>query len=92
MGKSVMESIELLKITKEEAELKIEGRLVGWWVSLLEQVCETPRHDKDAIVVLDFSGVSYADRNGVQLLHRLQNRGVVLQGCSPFLEALCRDI
>ena len=81
----------MLKITQDETELKVEGRLVGHWVSLLEEICTAHANEKDAIQVLDVSAVSYADRNGVQLLHRLRSQGVAFHGCSPFLEELCRD-
>ncbi len=81
----------MLKITKDETELKLEGRLVGRWVDLLEEICEGHAREKEASLVLDVSAVSFADRNGVQLLHRLRNQGVAFQGCSPFLEELCRD-
>ena len=81
----------MLKITKDETELKLEGRLVGRWVSLLEDIYEAHMRTSDAILVLDVSAVSFADRNGVQLLHHLRNQGVAFQGCSPFLEELCRD-
>ena len=81
----------MLKITKGETELKVEGRLVGRWVSLLEEIYEAHTRTSDAILVLDVSAVSFADRNGVQLLHRLRSQGVTFHGCSPFLEELCRD-
>lgn len=91
MDERVQESLKLLKITKDGAELKLEGRLVGHWVSLLEDIHEAHTRTSEAILVLDVSAVGFADRNGVQLLHRLRNQGVVFQGCSPFLEELCRD-
>ena len=91
MDERVQESFKLLKITKDGTELKLEGRLVDHWVSLLEDIHEAHSRTSEATLVIDVSAVSFADRNGIQLLQLLRNRGVVFQGCSPFLEELCRD-
>ncbi len=35
---------------------------------------------------LDFTGMSFLVRNGVELVARLKSRGAAVAGCSPFVE------
>jgi hypothetical protein len=64
--------------------LLVEGRIVDQCVGVLriscERACENNGH-----LVLDLAGVSFADREGVQLLQELERRNVTLINCSPFL-------
>jgi hypothetical protein len=39
----------------------------------------------DGHVILDLTGVSFADQDGVQLLRKLEQRQVTIINCSPFL-------
>jgi len=66
--------------------LRVEGRLVGDWVHLLER--EVSIASGDGTLALDLSGVDYADAPGLGLLRRLSARGIELSACSPFLFAL----
>ena len=83
----------MLRINRMECDdgtvrLKLEGRLVGAWVGLLEQACSTYRPDQGARMVLDLSDVASADREGWQLLAGLDARGVCCSGWPPYLKAL----
>ena len=64
--------------------LKLEGRVVGPWVSELRLICESLLSNRRGLN-LDLSDVSYADADGVELLTNLKSRGVLLANGSPFV-------
>jgi anti-anti-sigma regulatory factor len=64
--------------------LKLEGRIVGLWVSELSQVCETLLTE-GRLLKLDFADVTFADASGLGVLSSLKSRGVDFTNCSPFL-------
>lgn len=78
----------MLKISDPTASptvtLKLEGRLIGPWVEELREACET-HLQASRRVKLDFTDVSYADRDGVALLVKLRQNGVEIINCSVFL-------
>ena len=84
----------MLRISIDESEgnvvtLRLEGQIIGAWVSELSKACErmlTPGRT----VTLDLGDVSLIDRPGLTLLASLSQRGVALQRCSPFQEAQLR--
>jgi anti-anti-sigma regulatory factor len=67
--------------------LKVEGRVVSDWVSVLEEESLRWLQEKQAIV-LDFSNVSLVDRRGVEVLRRLRSSNVRIINCSPLIEDL----
>ncbi|MGH8507349.1 MAG: STAS domain-containing protein [Gammaproteobacteria bacterium] len=67
--------------------LVLEGCLVGPWVAEL-QAAVTSANTSPGRVHLDLSGVHFVDAQGLTLLHRLQDQGVVLQAVSPFVQEL----
>ena len=82
----------MLKIdTAGQAEgritMRLEGRMVGPWVDELRRACEAHLGDGH-VLTLDFSGVSFVDREGVALLRTLRQRHARLANCSPFLKEL----
>ena len=84
----------MLRITcayedKDTAVLKLEGKLVGRWVALLEEVWNDYRDAEQ--LVLNLHAVQFADRAGADVLCRLQAEGAVLTGRGPFLRALCDE-
>ena len=64
--------------------LRLEGRLIGPWVEELRRSCDRvlPAGVK---LTLDFSEVSFVDRNGIELIRTLGKRNVALLNCSPFV-------
>lgn len=79
----------MLRITETQLSngrvvLRLEGRLVGPWVDELKSACEQFLKREQAIK-LDLAEVTYADRNGVELLRRLKQQHVVFGHCSPFV-------
>jgi len=69
----------VLRITQVEgsdagAVLRLEGRVVAEWASLLEQACTDLFAQRDE-VRLDLAGVSFIDQAGVEALRRLSRAG-----------------
>jgi len=72
------------KTTNSSTALRLDGSIVGQWVDLLRSSCEQ-FFQSDGHVILDLTGVSFADHDGVQLLRQLKQRQVTMINCSPFL-------
>ena len=72
------------KMTNSSTSLRLDGSIAGQWVDLLRSSCEQV-FQCDGQVILDLTGVSFADHNGVQLLRQLERRQVTIINCSPFL-------
>ena len=82
----------MLRITQvsEDSDmvcLKVEGRVVGDWVSELDRTCGSclsrSRH-----ITLDMSDVTYIDRRGVETLKRILGENVRLTGATMLVQAL----
>jgi hypothetical protein len=73
-------------------ELRVEGRLAGESsVEILRGQIEQATSSERS-VVLELSGVSYADQEAVALLVEAGRRGVVLVGGSAWLESLLGEV
>ncbi|MDA2932798.1 STAS domain-containing protein [Acidobacteria bacterium AH-259-D05] len=82
----------MLKITiiasdEETVTLRLEGRIVGEWVHELRRECEKNLKERRR-VILDLSGVTFGDHQGIKVLKALTGDGVQFTGCSLFLSAL----
>jgi anti-anti-sigma regulatory factor len=80
---------KMLKIVIDERTsgtptLELEGRVIGPWVEELRRSCDEVLATS-AKLTLDFSDVSFVDRDGVELLRSLRNKDVALLNCSPFV-------
>ncbi len=73
-----------------EITLKIEGRIAGEAVAVLEQECLT-RIDGGNCVQLDFADVDSVDRRGLAMLRRLVAACVRIVHAPPFIAALLGD-
>ncbi|HET7539416.1 MAG TPA: hypothetical protein VFK05_06070 [Polyangiaceae bacterium] len=67
--------------------LRVEGRLVGDWVEVLQVEVELAQQQSTGLE-LDLAGVEFADSEALSLLLRLEERGVKLVDCSPLLTSL----
>ena len=86
----------MLRITRTDGDdgrvsLKLEGRLVGPWVRLLERASELCHRETGEVVMLECTQVHFADMEGLDLLRDLNDRAVVRMTCSPFLQHLIYD-
>lgn len=69
----------VLRITQHEGSdsgsvLRLEGRVVAEWATLLESECTQLLQSHDE-VSLDLADVSFVDRYGVEVLQRLSQAG-----------------
>jgi anti-anti-sigma regulatory factor len=82
----------LLRITRIQESatsvcLKVEGRLAGDWVALLEGELEQASRGQIALS-LDLASVDFASSQATEMLRAATARGVRLSACSPFLSNL----
>ncbi len=80
----------MLRITEDQSTtgataLRLEGQLIGPWVTELRRVCQKPLN-KGQELKLDLGEVSFVDRLGVSLLEDLKHRGATLENVSAFLQ------
>lgn len=82
----------MFKITcgKEEdgvVMLMVDGRIVGPWVEELRKECKTCLAEGKRLII-DLSGVSFIDEQGIRILNELRKGRVEVRGCSLFLSGL----
>ena len=80
-----MLKIEIRERRREQVTVSLEGRLVGPWVDEVRRACE-PFVDDGRCLTVDFSRVSFVDREGVALCRRLRECRASLRNCSPFVK------
>lgn len=84
----------MLKISKTESsdhrvvELKIEGKICGAWARELKQTCINILDGNVSQLILDFSSVISIDREGLQILKRVDCSKIKIVGCNMFLKDL----
>lgn len=71
--------------------LRMEGRVVSEWVAVLEE--EVLKHLRQAREVrLDFSGVTFIDRRGVEMLRQIPGDRLQITNCSGLVGDLLSRI
>lgn len=84
----------MLRITKvsenpSSVELKLEGRIVSEWVSVLEaEILEWAQRKRK--VLLDFCNVTFVDERGLGMLKRRSSGHVRITNCAGFIETLLK--
>ena len=78
----------MLKISQIEpvnhsVTLRLEGRVVGPWVTELNKSCEKVLTEGRSLE-LRLADVEFMDAQGVALLSSLRSRGVLFLDCPPF--------
>jgi hypothetical protein len=82
----------MLKITKlpgREGVLKLEGKLLAPWIDELLRACEPSLIA--APLMLDLSGVLFADAAGMRALRTLMRQGVAIAHCPPLLTEMLKE-
>lgn len=84
----------LLRITRilengSPVTLRLQGKIVGEWVTLLEQECRTTIQREER-VVLDFGEVTYIDPRGLGMIWNLPMRRVTIINAPTFIGDLMR--
>ena len=82
----------MLRITQVNEDstticLKVEGRVIGDWVSELDRMCVNCLSENRRIT-LDMSDVTYIDRQGVDALKRILGNNVQLTDATLLVQAL----
>jgi ABC-type transporter Mla MlaB component len=82
----------MLRITTIEngdspTTLKLEGKLLEPWIAELRNACSAACQ-RNTLVALDLTGVSYVDASGATILRELRQYGMQLVGCSPLVAEL----
>ena len=78
-----MLKISQIKPVNHTVTLRLEGRVVGPWVTELQHSCEEVLTEGRSLK-LHLADVEFMDVQGVALLSSLRSRGVSLLECSPF--------
>lgn len=81
----------MLRITTVEergriVRLKVEGRIVGEWVNEIDHVCNVVLAHKK--IILDFSGVRFIDRRGIEVLQKMLGARVKMTGARVLIQTL----
>ncbi len=76
-------------LSGDRVVVKLEGDLIGPWVTEVATYCER-RFQSGHKLTLDIGEVSFADRDGLRLLRNLLERQVNLTNCSSFLAEMLR--
>jgi hypothetical protein len=79
----------MLRISRIESSagdviLRLEGKLIGPWVSELKSCCAIVCQEGHRLS-LDMTDVLFADRTGLALLRTLQESDVVLTDCPALI-------
>ena len=85
----------MLKISRGDRDsihttLRLEGRVTQAELSELERTRKESQKEGRRLV-LDLTGVSFVDREGVAALHRMRRDGIIITGCSPFVGELLKE-
>ena len=86
-----MATLRITKINEEPSLilLKVEGSVAGNCIGLLEQEC-IAWLTQDKTVQLDFSGVTFVDPQGVNMLRNLWWGRVHITHCPDFISQLLK--
>jgi len=79
--------IRITTANSNELRLIVEGQLSGPAVEELRKSCAGSLVSE---VIIDLSGVVFADSAAASLLKELSTAGFVIQGCSDFIKELLR--
>ena len=73
----------------QNVRLKVEGRIVENWITEIKKVCTSLLAQKK-MIFLDFSHVSFIDRQGVKVLQRVLSDRVEIIGASRLVHPMGR--
>jgi hypothetical protein len=71
--------------------MTLEGRVIGPWVDEVRRACERALVTCEALT-LDLHEVAFVDRDGLELLKDLADRGVIVVNCPAFLHEQLRAL
>ncbi|MEQ9617698.1 MAG: STAS domain-containing protein [Deltaproteobacteria bacterium] len=84
--------ITLIFQDAEAVTLRLDGKLIGTCVSTLKKECLNYKDKKNKTVILDFSGLSFIDRDGVTMLESINDEKLQIVNCPIFIEKLLENL
>ncbi len=72
--------------------LRLEGKIVNEWILVLEKTCLDHKDNRNKIVSLDFSGVTFISDEGVKMLENINIGRVEVTNCSPFVREILPNL
>ncbi len=78
----------MLRITRRQHALRLEGRLTRSEVPLVRETLSPPR----GVAVIDLTQLAFVDEAGAAELLDLQRRGFQLRWGSPFVRQLLEEV
>ncbi|HXJ96225.1 MAG TPA: hypothetical protein VMT20_25585 [Terriglobia bacterium] len=87
----------MLRVTKSDNpnrfDLKLEGKLAGRWVDVLEQCWKQAMDDSGGHPGgVDLTAVTYVDDRGMELLAQMHRDGASLHGATCLARGIVEDI
>lgn len=87
----------MLRVTKRDSanpfDLKLEGKLAGRWVDVLEESWKQALEDSGGRPGgIDLSAVTYVDGRGMDLLGQMHRQGASLHGATCLAKGIVEDI
>ena len=87
----------MLMITKikhdtESLTLKLDGKIEGMYLHELEGICKCHLAERNLDVTLDFSGVTFIDERGLEMLLKIRDMRLKIVKCSPFIKTLLNGL
>jgi anti-anti-sigma regulatory factor len=87
----------MFKITKTKdhdntINLRMDGKLVEEWLSEFEKLYLKIKNENYKRIIIDLSGVSFIDDNGIDFIEKIKDERIDIINCSPFIESLLGDL
>lgn len=87
----------MLRVTKHDdvdvVDLKLEGKLAGCWVDVVEQCWKQALQDSSGKRIrVDLTAVAYVDGRGINLLNRMHGGGASLHAATFLAKGIVEDI
>lgn len=84
--------ISKIKHDDESITLKLDGKIEGMYLQELEGICRCHLAEKNPDITLDFSGVTFIDDRGLEMLLKIRDRRLKIVKCNPFIKTLLNGI
>jgi hypothetical protein len=76
--------VSIVQSSIRSVTLLVEGEVRGRWVAELGRACEESM-SREVRLIVDLAGVSFIDKDGIDLFRALRERHVVLANPSSFI-------
>jgi len=84
--------ITKIKHDNQSVTLKLDGKIEGMYLQELEGICKCHLAESSLNVTLDFSGVTFIDDKGLEMLLKIRDMRLKIVKCSPFIKTLLNGL